>query len=158
MYSLVTEILGNLGEFLGAVAVVLTLGYLAFQVKSTRRSTDFLIAQGLTGQYNQVNSLLVENPELGELLYMSGRKPDGLTTQDRDRLGYLMIQWFQIFDYVLDLGKQGIINDRWVAGVRFEMTRASRSELTRDFVARNAHWFSPELLSMFEESKEAHPS
>ena len=73
-----SAILGNLGEFLGAVAVFATLIYLAVQVKSTRRSTDFLIAQGLTGQYNQVNALLVEHPELGEVLYKSGRQPDSL--------------------------------------------------------------------------------
>ena len=145
-----SEILGNLGEFVGAIAVFATLIYLAVQVRVTRRSTDFLIAQGLTGQYNQVNTLLVENPELGELLYKSGRNPDSITSQERDRLGYLMIQWFLIFDYVLELGKREIIEDRWVKGVRFEMERASRSSESRDFVSRNRHWFSPELLAMFE--------
>jgi hypothetical protein len=60
-----------------------------------------------------------------------------------------MIQWFQIFDYVLELGERGIIDDRWVRGVRFEMARASRSKESRDFVALNRHWFSPELLSIF---------
>ncbi len=149
-----SAILGNLGEFLGAIAVFATLIYLAVQVKSTRRSTDFLIAQGLTGQYNQVNALLVEHPELGEVLYKSGRQPDSLTAQDRDRLGYLMIQWFQIFDYVLELGERGIIDDRWVRGVRFEMARASRSKESRDFVARNRHWFSPELLSIFGQEED----
>ena len=114
------------------------------------RSTDFLIAQGLTGQYNQVNTLLVENPELGELLYKSARDSDSITSQERDRLGYLLIQWFLIFDYVLELGKREIIEDRWLRGVRFEMERASRSSESRDFVSRNRHWFSPELLAMFE--------
>lgn len=145
-----SEVLGNLGEFVGAIAVFVTLIYLAVQVRVTRRSTDFLIAQGLTGQYNQVNALLVENPELGELLYKSGSNPDSVTSRDRDRLGYLMIQWFLIFDYVLELGKRGIIEDRWVRGVRFEMERASQSSASRDFVSRNQHWFSPELLEIFE--------
>jgi hypothetical protein len=149
-----SEVLGNLGEFVGAIAVFITLIYLAVQVRVTRRSTDFLIAQGLTGQYNQVNALLVANPELGELIYKSGREPDSLTPQDRDRLGYLMIQWFQIFDYVLALGKRGIVDDRWVRGVRFEMERARKSGASRDFVARNEHWFSPELLAMFKEGAE----
>ncbi len=109
-FSELLEVLGNLGEFVGAIAVFATLIYLAVQVRATRRSTDFLIAQGLTAQYNQVNTLLVENPELGELLYKSARNSDSITSQERDRLGYLMIQWFLIFDYVLELGKREIID------------------------------------------------
>ncbi len=145
-----TAVLGNLGEFVGSIAVFATLIYLAVQVRVTRRSTDFLIAQGLTVQYNQVNTLLVENPKLGELLYKSARNSNSISSEERDQLGYLMIQWFLIFDYVLELGKRGIIEDRWINGVRFEMERASRSSESRDFVSRNRHWFSPELLAMFE--------
>ena len=34
------QLLGNYGEFIGAIAVVFTLGYLAVQVKHSRQSLD----------------------------------------------------------------------------------------------------------------------
>ena len=36
----ISEVLGNLGEFVGAIAVVLTLFYLAVQVRHSRESVD----------------------------------------------------------------------------------------------------------------------
>ena len=35
-----SQILGNVGEFIGAIAVVVTLAYLAVQVRHSREATD----------------------------------------------------------------------------------------------------------------------
>ena len=46
----IAQLLGNLGEFFGAIAVVATLGYLAVQIRQNTRSMDenrrLAIAQG----------------------------------------------------------------------------------------------------------------
>jgi hypothetical protein len=36
----ITTVLGNLGEFIGAIAVVVTLFYLALQVKHSKEATE----------------------------------------------------------------------------------------------------------------------
>ena len=87
------------------------------------------------------------------MLYNSGRHPDRLSPEDRDRLSYLLIQWFQTFDYVLELGKAGKIDKRWVVGAHKEVSRSARNPEVRQFVERNKHWFSDELLSIFGESQ-----
>ncbi len=35
-----SQILGNFGEFVGAIAVVVTLFYVAFQVRQSKEATD----------------------------------------------------------------------------------------------------------------------
>ena len=60
------ELLGNLGDFIGGIAVVVTLGYLAAQIRSqtiaNRRSTF----QDLLNHQADLNIAWMTNPELGD--------------------------------------------------------------------------------------------
>jgi len=62
------ELLGNLGDFLGGIAVVVTIGYLAVQMRSqtiaNRRSTF----QDLLNHQATLNLAWMTNPELGDAL------------------------------------------------------------------------------------------
>ena len=62
------ELLGNLGDFVGGVAVVVTIGYLAVQMRSqtiaNRRSTF----QDLLNHQANLNIAWMTNPELGDAL------------------------------------------------------------------------------------------
>jgi hypothetical protein len=62
------ELLGNLGDFIGGIAVVVTLGYLAVQIRSqtiaNRRSTF----QDLLNHQAQLNIAWMTNSELGDAL------------------------------------------------------------------------------------------
>ena len=58
------QLLGNFGEFVGAIAVVGTLGYLAVQVRQNAKSTESnAIAQAASDHLANMRSL-VENPGL----------------------------------------------------------------------------------------------
>jgi len=62
------ELLGNLGDFVGGIAVVVTIGYLAVQMRSqtivNRRSTF----QDLLNHQADLNLAWMTNPELGDAL------------------------------------------------------------------------------------------
>ena len=62
------ELLGNLGDFIGGVAVVVTIGYLAVQIRSqtiaNRRSTF----QDLLNHQADLNLAWMTNPELGDVI------------------------------------------------------------------------------------------
>ena len=69
------QLLGNFGEFVGAIAVVITLVYLAIQVRHSRRATqsntEALRRAAATEQTNNYVALswsVVERPELADLL------------------------------------------------------------------------------------------
>jgi hypothetical protein len=54
----ISQVLGNVGEFVGAIAVVATLLYLAIQVRDAGRSSKFAAVQASrTTRINQFNSL-----------------------------------------------------------------------------------------------------
>jgi hypothetical protein len=56
----VFETLGNLGDFVGGIAVVVTLVYLAVQVRQNTRSLDATSRQQVVDSYRTVNRLLID--------------------------------------------------------------------------------------------------
>ena len=62
------QLLGNYGEFVGSLGVVVTLFYLATQVRQTRLVTAADMRQRLSEELVQINRDAYTNPEFAELL------------------------------------------------------------------------------------------
>jgi hypothetical protein len=107
-----SSILGNIGEFIGAIAVVVTLIYLAAQVRLTREATD-----ANTRQMQEMRKLhLVENymrrserveagyregalsNEMSRLIFLIYKDPEALTEEERFR----MREWMHAHMHRLD--------------------------------------------------------
>jgi hypothetical protein len=80
------QLLGSYGEFIGAIAVVLTLGYLAVQVRqnthqiqSNAASVEASTYQSLMVQIIELNRGLAADPQLSEIVVKAreGEIPDG---------------------------------------------------------------------------------
>jgi hypothetical protein len=88
--------LGSLGEFIGAIAVVITLVYLALQIRQNTahlsqntRTVQLSALEGNVESGNRVRELLILNPELAEL-YLKGLQ--GYLQLDRpERLRFGML-------------------------------------------------------------------
>ena len=50
-----SEVLGNLGEFVGAIAVVATLAYLALQVRHNSKTVAAATSHSITRSRNEMN-------------------------------------------------------------------------------------------------------
>ena len=66
------EDLGNLGEFIGSIGVLITLVYLAFQVKYARiAATDASRANRVQG-IHQIDGMFMESPEFRKAWLKAG--------------------------------------------------------------------------------------
>ena len=65
--------LANLGEFIGGIAVLVTLIYLAIQVKHTRALMGVGARQSSTDRLFQFTNLILNNPDL-ERVYWEGQR------------------------------------------------------------------------------------
>ncbi len=63
----VSQIFGNFGEFFGAIAVVVTLAYLAVQIKQNTISTRSQSRQTLLDGWSLTNWELAKDPELFQI-------------------------------------------------------------------------------------------
>jgi len=83
----ISQVMGNVGEFVGAIAVVATLLYLAIQVREAGRSSKFAAVQANRGMRIAWFSSLRDSSHLPAILtkVLAG---EALETEDEIRLTY----------------------------------------------------------------------
>jgi hypothetical protein len=96
-----SQLLGNFGEFFGAIAVVITLMYLALQVRQAHRHTKADINQRLNDEIAELNRDVYLNPEFATLVNRAYTKSslDELEPEERQRMS-------RYFATVLNRGRQ----------------------------------------------------
>ncbi len=62
-----SQILGNYGEFVGAIAVVLTLIYLTIQIRQNTKTTMATVRQGRAAHASNLAELFSNSPYLPEI-------------------------------------------------------------------------------------------
>lgn len=85
--------LGALGEIIGAVAVIITLIYLAVQLRQSNRATHRLMYSNAAEKVSDFWANLASNIELFELYTRMLTDPDGLSRQESER-AYLVLDAF----------------------------------------------------------------
>ena len=112
--------LGNLGEFVGAIAVVVTLGYLAFQIRQntvqlrqSSRAIQASVVESNAESGNRVREMLILNTEISDLYLKGLQGYAGLDRRDRLRFGMLLanftsrVQASYVNNVVLGLDPEG---------------------------------------------------
>jgi hypothetical protein len=92
------QLLGNLGEFIGAIVIVATLIYLAMQI---RQNSDQLAAQSRYNIYKgrtDLTSLVSKNNEIFEI-YLKSRNNDELSQAERLRISFFARSVFTFWEY-----------------------------------------------------------
>lgn len=93
------DALGNLGDFIGGVAVLATLIYLAFQIRqntsSVQQSNRIATANteiSVRGGYGTLTGMVVENADVAAALVQAQSEEDDLDDVARLRLQYFFVQ------------------------------------------------------------------
>lgn len=92
--------LGSLGEFIAALATIVTLAYLAIQVRQNTRALRSSTFQDVSGGMNQISQAIATHPELSTLLVSGGEGLTALTAEERIRLNFLYLMSFRRFETV----------------------------------------------------------
>lgn len=93
----IAQLLGNIGEFVGAVAVVVTLAYLAVQVRYSREATEAntkslrSVARFESGRYWSEETIrMALSPDMASIVAAGFEDASQLGDNDRERL----VAWF----------------------------------------------------------------
>ena len=82
------DAIGAMGEILGAAAVVLTLFYLARQVRTQNRASEIDAYEGIMNEFNEMNRLIASDKALYRLFIDGMNRPDAL---DDDQAGRVLL-------------------------------------------------------------------
>ncbi len=112
------QLLGNFGEFVGAIAVVATLGYLALQIRQNTRRTEESTAsqeattyQSLMSQIIELNRGLAADQQLGEIV-AKARNGEVLDDSERPRYVSLITAILRYGDMAYYQYEKGLIDER----------------------------------------------
>jgi len=99
------QLLGNLGEFVGAIAVVITLAYLAIQIRRSRAATEAntkhlqsAALRDMTARMESRALLLASDSEFAGRVFRSYTDSESLTDLDRFQLGWYLASWVTDFE------------------------------------------------------------
>ena len=103
--------LGNVGEFIGAMAVVISLLYLAVQIRQNTRSLRASAHQMITVQIAELNRTIVEQPEVASILERGFADGNSLTTEESRRFNAYNSARFRHYDNIYYQYRAGMLEE-----------------------------------------------
>jgi hypothetical protein len=88
--------IGALGEIAGAIAVVLTLAYLARELRQNSRAVAITVSQSTTSNWNQWSEMLATSPDLADVVVKGNVSDSSLTEAESLRYGAFVQSFFDI--------------------------------------------------------------
>ena len=98
--------LGNLGEFVSAVAVVVSLVYLAIQIRHNTHAVRMSAFHAVTDSFNQLNAAIAQDPELAHICRLGRENLSSLDEDERVRFDFFMLAVFRVFETLYFQTKQ----------------------------------------------------
>jgi hypothetical protein len=109
------EAIGAIGELLGAAGVIITLIYLAIQIRQNTASQKHESISESQGQFSQLHQSLAKDPELAKL-WMDGLDDYlSLSTYDRVRFSFLQGEFINLL-----MARKAAVDQRLVSSEDYE--------------------------------------
>ena len=105
------EAIGAVGEILGAIGVIITLGYLASQIRQNTRATRSQSVQSLAESGATMNAMIIEDSEVAQIFATGMSNYQALPKEDRLRFRFLIGQWMLAYESVFVQHKMGAIDE-----------------------------------------------
>ena len=109
------------------------------------RSTDFLIEQGVAGQFNQMNVAMIGNKDVANLWRRGVESRRALDDDERVQFDFLVQSYMNIHHIVFDLGSKGFVDQRLFEATKMELAQYGDSQGFREALEGRAFWYSAEF-------------
>ena len=106
------QLLGNFGEFFGAIAVVVTLIYVGYQIRQNTQSIERTELRAGMEQFDRWRAA-IQNPETAEM-WLRGLEDELTNRSERLRFEHLLAQYSYAMQNTWDCSQRGIRDmDDW---------------------------------------------
>jgi hypothetical protein len=146
----ILEALGSLGDFIGGIGVIVTLVYLAMQIRQNTRSVRAASAQQVLSGAAEFLEHVSADPILADLFTRGGAHPDSLSPAERARQGLLLMALYRRYESVYRQHERGTVASEDWAGLRVSMSTMSRRPFARAWWPETAPLFSPGFRSFID--------
>ena len=124
--------LGSLGEFMSGLAVVVTLIYLALQIRHNTRAVRSSMHQDMVESTLRIAESVSDNPDVGRIVLKANEDYDGLTKEEFVRFEAYAERVFGNFESVFYSYRNSMIEqDLWESWEASYLADISRTAMRR---------------------------
>ena len=106
--------LGNIGEFLGGLAVLVSLVYVAFQIRQNTTSVRAAASASVAESLARVTETLSVEPELGRIWTQGQNDYDSLDDDARIRFNFVLLTYMRRLENAFYQQSRGFLDpDHW---------------------------------------------
>jgi len=142
--------LGSLGEFVAAIATVVTLVYLAVQIRQNTRSIRASSFQASTRDTFEIIDHIALDPELNRIYFAGTRDYRSLCQEDRRRFGSYMMSLLGRWENLEFQCEQGVLDRSAFSFFHANMRVAFAQPGTWQWWDKARHLFSPGVQRLIE--------
>jgi hypothetical protein len=144
------EDLGNIGEFVAAIAVVISLVYLAIQIRQNTHSVRSSTFQAAIRDNTEIIDPLLRDPELNRIWYEGIRDFDSLSTEERRLFATYMTTALLRLENLVYQSRCGALDPESWEGTRGNFKNTFSQPGTRVWWKRARHIFNRQLQDFIE--------
>ena len=142
--------LGNVGEFIAAIATLITLVYLAIQIRQNTRAVRATAFQQVVDSFSEISLELGLNGEISEIFARADLDIASLDPVERRRHQYILLSFFRRAESVFFQSDQGTLEAQNWEGIRESVRTMLSSPGTRRFWEENASRFNSRFREFVE--------
>jgi hypothetical protein len=118
---------GSIGEIIGAIGVVISLVYLAMQIRKNTEAERTSTYQAIVSDFGAMNNTMASTPELSHLFVQAMENYHQLSSDEKARISQLFFLCFRSFENMFYQHRKGYLDEEvWTGWKRLMLTYYSR--------------------------------
>ena len=89
------EAISSIGDIIGAIGVVISLIYLAMQIRQNTKAMKAQSAREAVAAMRDFNKSMVEDPEIARIFRVGAESINSLNEEERGRFGHILFNFFK---------------------------------------------------------------
>ena len=139
------DAIGAIGELVGAIGVILTLIYLAIQIRNNTRAVRLETAHNIMEEIRDLYSLMAEHGELADLINRAATDYESISGQEKVRWYALNMNFIRSLENGHIQWQEGALDARVWYGMKRQSVDYTRLPGFEEFWGNRKHWFSKEF-------------
>lgn len=151
-----TEFVLFLFEAISAISVVVSLIYLAFQIRGNTRALRREATRDITRDLNEQNRMLITVPDLSELYLKTFEHPQELSASERLRFQSVVTYSLASFEMALGYYKYGLLSNEHIEKYTKGILQLFENPIVMEWWEKEGQFiFSQTLHDMLSEGRAA---
>ena len=119
--------LANIGEIVGSIAVIISIIYVAIQIRTNTEAERTSTYQAVVSDFGALNNTMASTPELSHMFVEAMEDYHQLSADEKARISQLFFQCFRYFENMFYQHRKGYLDEEvWIGWKRLMLTYYSR--------------------------------